>query len=278
MSLLLLLNNNDDGSPDAIDNNISLYIISYLEQTGDTTLFINGIPPELSTTLATTGHEVSNNAITLYEFGIGVQTNNTTLFINGVPVDKYATLYIGGYMTSNKGLNLVTVGPDAPSSADNTTTLYIEGTNPGVQGLFATIPLFLDSSHAIGSLNLSLFCDLPGTLAKGMNLFTKGYFLSASNTITLSLFNDTPSKTTTLFIKGEGTTPGALPANGSMNLFIKRGIGDAISLFLNATPPTTNTAPLYTMGAFLLNNSIPLAMSKVTGQEIKSVKLYTHGF
>lgn len=217
--------------------------------------------------------------ISLYISGYLTDNNNTTLFINGhEPVNNGVDLYVSGFMIYDKTLNLSVNGKDIISPANNAATLVINGTTPGIDGMEGAITLFLDSSHSIGYLNLTLFSDLPGESVKSMNLFTKGYFLSSSNSIPLVLFNDNPLKTTTLFIKGDGITAGALPVNGSMNLFINRGIGDAISLFLNAAPPTSNIATLYTAGAFLLNGSVTLAMSQVIGQEIKTVKLYTHGF
>lgn len=280
MSILLLSENDYDEEIGAIsvDSNISLYIAGHSISTLSSTLFISGLESiNNNRTLYTASADEINDDFTLYTDGIGFISSNITLQITGEPVNNNFTLYTSGFMIDTKSLNLSCITSPSASANTNNVNLSINGAATDGE-LFNTTTLFIEASHAIAHMNLSVIADDTGLYNKSLNLSTAGYYGSAYKNVDLICYNNGPSLTSTLFIKGDGTTAGALPSNGSMNLYLDRPIGDMINLFLCSPVPTTNEITLFCAGAYLINNSFTMSMPVVLDIPTLTRTLYTHGF
>lgn len=168
------------------------------------------------------------------------------LFQNQASSDNSSiTLFIGGHASNDSSINLFIHGRDTATSDMD---LYLEG------------PLY---DTTIRSLNLYI---------GGTNYFEAG-------SMTLVLFNEMIANSATLFIKGSGVTPGGLPYNSNLNLFINRMPSDALNLYLRGPGDTiTDDMTLVITGAYPVTNSLNLVIPNSTGFPTEELDLYIHGF
>lgn len=83
---------------------------------------------------------------------------------------------------------------------------------------------------------------------------------------------------TTLMIRGSGTTPGALPGNSNMNMYLHHPGGvSSVDLYLNGKK-TNEDVDLYVKGVYNQSGTATLVMPDVTGSGDSNAKLFIHGF
>lgn len=271
MSLLLLLQNNAAGSGGptggSITGDISLYTSGSIAVTGNANLFVEG------------GVGSSSGNIPLYTNGVYLQNGNIPLVIQGYsPLTKNTTLYTSGPNPANASLNLMTQGPVVVAN-NNNISLFVTGSAGGYSSYTNSINLFLHSQYFTKNLNLSLRGEYSAPTHSNLNLSVVGggHFVNAF--LDMVCFNRTVTEDIPLYVKGLGTTAGAFPADGSMNLFIQRPITDAITLYLRGpAEPVNATIPMYVKGAVGVNNNIPLSIKNVIGLDNSTTTMYTHGF
>lgn len=82
-----------------------------------------------------------------------------------------------------------------------------------------------------------------------------------------------------LYIRGSGSTDGAVPLNASMNLYIERWPAAALDLFLQGEGIAVNSGiPLYIYGSQITVSGLDLSMPNVIGISSGVLRLHTIGF
>lgn len=148
-------------------------------------------------------------------------TNNLDLYLDSSDIGDF-----------NIGMNLVV---KAGAWAGKTTTLPCSITG-GDQVGFAMIPLAIkgDTARTVGSMNLVVLGPDLGDLASNLNVYIKGGGPILGGTIPLYLANTPPTTSSLkLFILGPPGTPGAIPLESIMNLWIEWGAQGVIPLVIN---------------------------------------------
>jgi hypothetical protein len=82
-----------------------------------------------------------------------------------------------------------------------------------------------------------------------------------------------------MYVSGDGSTPGALGEQRSMNLYLARVPSNAMSLYIQGPgSPANQQTTLFARGAVIPTGTMPLSMPDVVGPVSLAGKLYTHGF
>lgn len=208
----------------------------------------------------------SQLGITLFLTGFDEQTSNTTLFIYGIADGvRPFNLFLDGSGTI----------------ADNEITLTVFGTtNTGFTGNVDLI-VYADNTSDHQTRSMPLFLDGPsqGETVRYLNLFVSGEHYSCVGSVPLLLNNTGVNNSTTLFIQGEGETPGAIPYAKGLNLFLQRSVGTTMPMFLMGPATDANfSTTLYVYGETEANASITMVVPQVIGDEQGSTTMYTSGF
>lgn len=165
----------------------------------------------------------------------------------------------------NYGMIFGAIGPGV-------TTTLVPGVRSGME--------YGDFSRDMNNNNIPLFMQGNIGLSTTRTLFIGGGYLAVSSYIPLVCFNEAKSANRPLYIGGLGTTPGAVPINASMNLFIKTVFTEAIPLYMlcGPQPSVTSNMTLYLNGGSLIGGTIPMVIPAVTESVNNNVPLYTSGF
>jgi hypothetical protein len=120
------------------------------------------------------------------------------------------------------------------------------------------------SIYPYGAVNLSLV---------GVNKSVGGY-------LNLVAYNNGTVGTLNLTTFGDGITAGAVPINGSLNLYIECPIGATLGLYMLGGPQPTGTGSMnmYTFGVYNITGSMNLAIPNTKDNKVSGMHLYTHGF
>ncbi len=244
-------------------------------------------------------HQSANENIPLSISGSQVTTSNLTLYLHSNHVSSGCSLYVCGYSPTYSGINLFIAGiQDNKSTAfmpmytysapipvgSGQVPLYMWATTNS--GLSQNIPLFIGeafpSGNKGGSLNLFINGPEYGTANGGMNLYIDCDAPTEYGQIPLTCFNDYSlcHSSVSLYMCAPSGTLGAIPASGSMNLFIARsseGIAGGIPMYIGGPNQSSGATPLFIMGGTPYFSSIPLNIDGI-GTTQGSVRLYTHGF
>ncbi len=142
----------------------------------------------------------------------------------------------------------------------------------------------LDDGTYILNNNIPLYSVGYYGVVNSLKLFVKGAgFPAHSDGFPLICYNDTIQGNLPFFTKGEGVTPGSLPINNSLLLYIQCGFGAMIPMYVmgGSQPQGNNSIDFFTMGFIGANSDLPLSIPNVTGvvdTNLSSLNLYTHGF
>lgn len=208
--------------------------------------------------------------------------DNITSFVQGhESVNDDIPLYTASFADTNKSLNL-TIKVDDADKVNANHDLFIHGANES--GLIKSMSLFIysDSSGNIATKSMNLFVSSPliSDVNKNIPLSIEGSLPKSIGYSPLYISNTTSgiNNSTTLFIKGDGVTDGAIPFNNSMNLFLRRNPSEATTLFLRGPGESgTKSTNLFVHGAVGVNNDATLFIDAV-GAGSENINLYTHGF
>lgn len=130
-----------------------------------------------------------------------------------------------------------------------------------------------------GSMTLFLQSDI-GHPSGNMILYIGGTTYNAYESMPLFLLNNESGVDNyiTLYMSGQGITPGAIPYSGDMNLFIRCGLGEMIPCFIKGPGTESNNyVNMIVWGQNGENENITLYVNGV-GAIANSTTLYTHGF
>lgn len=179
-----------------------------------------------------------------------------------------------------KNIGLTIEGFSTPASGG--VPLNTNGSSGNAQ-TFHAAPLVLDavrgSGNAYAKFHLTLAGPDSGSHPGNMNLVLTGALPNATALLPLTVdANPGVQAGAPLFIRGDGTTDGALPAQKGMNLFLRRAPADAIPLFLQG-PGTSlpSGVPLTTVGSLPAVSGVPLVIN-AKGVGASGLPLFTSGF
>lgn len=248
---------------------MSLYTTSYLWESGSTTLYV-------------AGDETVQSGVTLYTQGASTNASGLSLFVGGEePVLSGLTLYTEGYLSQNGSFPLHLHNPTTPFSSHIPLSLYATSSS----GFFGGISLFVESLSGVSNVasgHMNLFACSPAQFYTtfNMNLWERGRYGSVNNFLQLLVCNTSVGTQSgvTLFVGGDGITPGAIPYSADMNLFLRRAPSDAMTLYV--LPPGTTDASGVFLYAWGFNNAsgwATLTMKDVVGSMTSTLKLVTRG-
>lgn len=248
------------------------------------TLFVAGpTGPSSGCTLFTHGRDASSSGMTLFVSGPATNPSGCTLSTWGhQPASSGSTLFIlAAPHAVSKGMSLW-VGADPTGADSGGATLFTFGSNQSGWFGGTTLHTFSDASGNVQNRSMPLFVKGPSQDAdrRGMSLWVGGGAHQGYGGI--PLYVQPPSGATLgapLYVGGLGVTEGAVPTGVSLNLFIRRGAADAVTLYV-AAPGTSaaSGATLFVKGASPSGGGTTLAMNKVVGFQTGPARLYTHGF
>lgn len=173
-----------------------------------------------------------------------------------------------------------------PGFRDSGVPLFIlgaSGTTSIIGGFDCFLQGFETACLASGNLNLFLNASPSGSLSRSMNLFIGGQTHSISSSLEMVLWNgqsglNTGNNYLPLFIQGDGVTAGAIPASGTLNLFLKRDPTEMMPLFLQGPGvPVASGFDLYMQGSYVLGSGFDMFMP-AHGLASGTIPLFLHGF
>jgi hypothetical protein len=229
------------------NNNLDLYISSYVSNNNDLDLYIHG------ESVAVSGD------MTLY-----TKAEQGTLPPPGDPNATYMSLFIEGL--------------DPPVSSGEL-SIYVWGTEyPATIGKAS---LFINSLYDPAN-TLNLFVNAgTGSTNESLNLYIGKTADSTNNDLSLYMLGPSGiNESANLYIRGLGTTDGAYPINDNMNLFIARdseAVAQTIPLYLHQRNATNNIS-MYLQGAQVPGSSIPMYIKGSGLPPNETITLYSHGF
>jgi hypothetical protein len=228
------------------NNNLDLYIQSYIEVNDNLDLYIHG------ESVAVSGD------ITLY-----TKAERGTLPSPNDPNATYMSLFVEGL--------------DPPVSSGDF-DMYIWGTE--YPATIKKMPLFINSAYDPGN-TLNLFVNAgTGSINENLNLFVGKIAEGTNNEMPLYMLGPSGiNESAHLYVRGLGTTDGAYPLNSDMNLFIARdseATAQTLPLYLRQHGVTNNIS-MYLQGAEIPGSSIPMYI-KGSGIPNETITLYSHGF
>ncbi len=172
---------------------------------------------------------------------------------------------------------------EVPSELASSLPLFTYG-DGGNTVNFAAIPLYINSVSGIDNvehsyLNLFLKNEETGATSKSMNLFIDGQHALLTGDIPLFLKNGGENKQLPLFISGEGTTAGAIPFTGSMNLFLRLAPSDSIPLYLRGPGDVyTGSVDMFIKGGVYASGTVNLSIPNVIGEADNRATLFISGW
>lgn len=153
----------------------------------------------------------------------------------------------------------------------------------------ASIPLFVEGAKPFNIYlsgtpindEIPLYSVGVQGASNSLKLFVKGAgFPAYSSGLPLVCYNDTIIGSLSLYVSGEGVTPGALPINNSLLLYIQCGFGAMLPMYVMGGPQPQGTGSIdfFTMGFIDSYADLPLSIPNVYDTKTNSVNLYTHGY
>lgn len=244
---------------------LDLFLSSIGGATGDVPLYVSG-----------TGE---SGTVPLYLYGGSEATGSLSLLLGGKDgATGDIPLYTVAVTSAQHGLNLAMEadGDHATGGID----LGVFGSVHSGIGLAATLFLECGDDGSTQTRSLPLFLDTvtDGAADRHLNLFAAGEYPSAAGSVPFALCNTGGSNAADCFIAGEGGEDGFTPSARGMNLFLQRGVGNAVPLVL-AAPGTNTTAdtPLYVYGSHGATASCELVLPGTVGDATKSTTLFIRG-
>lgn len=257
------------------------------------TLFVHGHEGVNSyATLMTWGHEPLSDVITLYAqggYGLTLDADSPLHTVGHDDLNSYATLQVTGMIEANGGITLFTDSIGVYNrigylfveghlfDLNSYAPLHILGGTPGTYGSDSTLPLILDAAFQRG---MPLFIQNDESnvpISEGRFLYIAGTSYLYNGSVDLYLQNDAIDGSVTLLIVGEGTTPGYLPAERGIPLFINRPDESTfLNLFCKALDDWTNSyITLHVRSAIEETGAITLAIPNVAAEGVNTYATLT---
>ena len=273
------------GAPTSKTANTTLFLATKANQTSNATLFENGnlnLTKTATLVMPTTKASASGSPTLYTKASTGINSN-TTLAVAGRGFTSSSTnLYERGRVPTSTTMPLVVATAIQPTGIFSS-TLAIYGSSQS--GVLKGFPLFVVANPGDNSrkVTMPLFVKSPNTTssATNMNLYTGGGQKNSAKSTTLFVQNNQSGVTLSapMFIQGNGTSAGAYPVGGSMNLTIKRYPGAATTLFLKAPGQTmTSGVPFSMFSAISVFKNAPLSIPHSIGSGIGNVPLIVRGY
>ena len=262
----------------------------------DVELFMSGSASDWYMNLSVGGSDSFNDSLMVSVLG-GV-SNNVDLSVYGLgPINNSANLsvisylndsgefptYVYGGMSSDMPLYINAV-PAGTSNSD--VDIFMLGTDE--DGIFGTLDLFVEGNNSpSGVMNLTIPGEATYTSTKYMNLFTQAPgnldgSITTAGYLDFALRNDWSSSNSglSLFLPTASGTEGAVPVNGSMNMYIGRdseSLSHNLPMALYGPSGENNLVNLFLEGLPNYRDSLEFSISGIE-QKTDNIRLYLNGF
>ena len=267
------------------ENWMTLFVRGMGNHDDSTTLFTIGGEPatgSLPLSLPVT-RQGESDQVTLYVRGWDAFAGDTSLMTAGhESADDSLPLFIGGVEGADRGLLLYLRG-DEPDTTTSSLLLTVRGSTE--DGSFAGIPLFAYSDEfgqtPTRAMPLFLSAENQSAAVANMNLWVNGRAHAADGSLELVVWNDQLGHEASipLFVRGDGVTEGAVPANHGMNLVLQRNPAQAIPLYVQGPgEELTEVMTLFVSGNQPVVASLDLSLPEAVGFLSRVATLYTSGF
>lgn len=197
---------------------------------------------------------------------------NRTLFVKSSP-QEFMPLYVASQVIPSQQQYLTLAIRGISNIGDVDPTEFWNGVN-----------LFIVSSFG-DQMPLYIPVDDIALKNGNMPLFTKNFIqkYGSSKYLNMYLKNNIlgKSKSLDLLIKGDGSSFGFKPFDGSMSMFIERDVeyfARHLNLFIHGKTTINNNSTLIIKGANLINSNVNMVMPIIANIFSDGVDLYTHGF
>jgi hypothetical protein len=225
----------------------------------------------------------SSLGMPLFLRGYATRSSGVPLFVDGGAHPSGALpLFAWGKAAGSRGMPLV-VATAQPAAAAGGVTLALNGSAHPAWFRGLDLVCYTDASGNVAARHMPLFlaAAAKGTGSRNVNLSVRGAPHAAGRGLDLTVWNNRSgvSLGTTLYVSGDGSTPGALPAHHGLNLVLARNPANAIPLHLHAPgTPAASGLTLFLRGDSPASAGLPFAVPKVVGGPTKAVRLFTSGW
>lgn len=212
------------------------------------------------------GSNASGGTTIQAEFSNNLGNNINWNFLNAQTGTLYLTCKVSGDRT-NISTNPFALNSNGEEN-DPPLNLFVLGQSPALGLPSGHVNLFMSGNPGIFNSG-TLFLTVLG-----------GYFGNPSASIPLYIANSGAQNSVYMTVVGQGTTPGALPDSGSLNLFVKNvGASGGFNCYISGLGESSGSLLLSIPNvATLINGGLNISIPKVEAPSSGSLNQFISGF